>query len=70
MDSFVRTLCYVIQFCMSYFLMLGVMTYNIWICVSIVAGVAIGYYLFNSNSDEDNDDSRRKSDCDEEDICH
>ena len=51
--------------------MFGVMTYNLWICVSIVGGVAIGYYLFNSSPDDEDDDNMKRSGCQIDDgPCH
>ncbi|XP_012250678.1 high affinity copper uptake protein 1-like [Athalia rosae] len=41
-----QTFLQMIQIVISYFLMLIFMTYNVWLCVAIVLGGAIGYWLF------------------------
>ncbi|XP_057326983.1 high affinity copper uptake protein 1 isoform X1 [Microplitis mediator] len=41
-----QTLLHIIQIILSYFLMLIFMTYNVWLCVAVVLGAAIGYFLF------------------------
>ncbi|KOB66637.1 Copper transporter, partial [Operophtera brumata] len=30
----------------SYILMLVFMTYNVWLCIALVAGLAVGYFFF------------------------
>ncbi|XP_035685526.1 LOW QUALITY PROTEIN: high affinity copper uptake protein 1-like [Branchiostoma floridae] len=42
----IQTLLHVLQIVVSYFLMLGVMTYNVWLCIAVAIGAAIGYFLF------------------------
>ncbi|XP_011506566.1 PREDICTED: high affinity copper uptake protein 1 isoform X2 [Ceratosolen solmsi marchali] len=41
-----QTLLHIVQIILSYFLMLIFMTYNTWLCTGVVAGAAIGYFLF------------------------
>lgn len=43
---FIQTLLHVIQITMSFLLMLVFMTYNIGLCLAVVAGAAVGYFLF------------------------
>jgi copper transporter 1 len=44
--SSLQTVLYMIQVAISYFLMLVVMTYNSYICGSIVIGAGLGYFCF------------------------
>ncbi|XP_054719751.1 high affinity copper uptake protein 1-like [Uloborus diversus] len=41
-----QTLMHVVQMVLSYFLMLIFMTYNVWLCLAVVAGAGVGYFLF------------------------
>ncbi|XP_043276146.1 high affinity copper uptake protein 1 isoform X2 [Venturia canescens] len=41
-----QTFLHIIQIVLSYFLMLIFMTYNVWLCIAVVVGAAIGYFLF------------------------
>ena len=41
-----QSLLHVFQVAMSYTLMLGFMTFNAWICISILLGVGMGYFTF------------------------
>jgi len=41
-----QSLLHVLQVAMSYTLMLGFMTFNVWICISILFGVGLGYFTF------------------------
>lgn len=41
-----QTLLHGIQVFVSYMLMLVFMTYNIWLCLAVVLGSAVGYFLF------------------------
>ncbi|CAG5116249.1 unnamed protein product [Candidula unifasciata] len=41
-----QTLMYLLQFIGGYALMLAVMTYNIWILISVLAGFGLGYLFF------------------------
>ena len=42
----VQTLMHFFQVCLSYGLMLVVMTYNSWLCLATVLGITAGYFLF------------------------
>lgn len=46
MPHYVQTLLHLVQLTLSYFLMLIVMTYNVWLFVSVVLGCTAGYFLF------------------------
>lgn len=41
-----QTCLHIIQMVLSYFLMLIFMTYNVWLCLAVVLGAAVGYFLF------------------------
>lgn len=41
-----QTGMHIVQIVLSYFLMLIFMTYNVWLCIAVVAGAATGYFLF------------------------
>lgn len=41
-----QSLLHVLQVAISYTLMLGFMTFNVWICIAILLGAGLGYYLF------------------------
>ncbi|XP_030748858.1 high affinity copper uptake protein 1-like isoform X2 [Sitophilus oryzae] len=43
---FFQTFLHIVQMILSYFLMLIFMTYNVWLCIAIVLGAGIGYFLF------------------------
>lgn len=45
-DHFFQTLLHIIQIGVSYLLMLIFMTYNVWLCLAVIAGAALGYFLF------------------------
>ena len=42
----IQLLMHVLQYTISLILMLGFMTFNVWICLSILFGSAIGFWLF------------------------
>lgn len=42
----IQTALHLVQVILAYSLMLGFMTFNVWICLSIISGATIGYYLF------------------------
>ena len=42
----IQTVMYVLQFVWGYFIMLSVMTYNVWILISVMLGFGIGYFFF------------------------
>ncbi|GLV43760.1 Copper transporter 1A [Carabus blaptoides fortunei] len=41
-----QTFLHVVQMVLSYFLMLIFMTYNVWLCLAMVVGTAVTYFLF------------------------
>ncbi|XP_049846510.1 high affinity copper uptake protein 1-like [Schistocerca gregaria] len=43
---FFQTFLHIVQVVLSYFLMLIFMTYNVWLCLGVVIGAALGYFLF------------------------
>jgi len=43
----IQTLLHVIQVTVSYMLMLVFMTYNVWLCLAVVIGAGLGYFLFS-----------------------
>ncbi|XP_050303662.1 high affinity copper uptake protein 1 isoform X2 [Anthonomus grandis grandis] len=43
---FYQTFLHMIQMILSYFLMLIFMTYNVWLCIAVVLGAGVGYFLF------------------------
>ncbi|XP_050423732.1 high affinity copper uptake protein 1-like isoform X2 [Adelges cooleyi] len=43
---FLQTLLHIIQISISYLLMLIFMTYNIWLCLAVLFGATLGYFLF------------------------
>ncbi|RNA32773.1 high affinity copper uptake 1-like [Brachionus plicatilis] len=45
-EHFIQTILHVIQFTISYFIMLAFMTYNYWLCLSILIGIGIGFFFF------------------------
>eukprot|EP00049_Salpingoeca_infusionum_P005865 m.98016 g.98016 ORF g.98016 m.98016 type:complete len:149 (+) comp13115_c0_seq7:223-669(+) len=61
----VRAFLHMIQFTISYFIMLIAMTYNVGIFVSVMAGAFIGYFLFMrmSQSEGIKDTSALDGDC-------
>ena len=42
------TLLYLVQVILSYSLMLGFMTYNVWLCGAIIMGMVVGYVVWGS----------------------
>ncbi|CAG9127934.1 unnamed protein product [Plutella xylostella] len=42
----VQTLLHIIQTTISYILMLVFMTYNVWLCLALVLGMGLGYFVF------------------------
>lgn len=42
----IQTLLHFVQSTASYTLMLVFMTYNIWLCIALVLGLAVGYFFF------------------------
>jgi copper transporter 1 len=43
---FVLTVLHFVQVSLAYFIMLIIMTYNSWLCASVVIGATVGYFLF------------------------
>ena len=41
-----QTLLHIIQLSISYLLMLIFMTFNVWLCLSVIFGAALGYFMF------------------------
>ncbi|XP_071441433.1 high affinity copper uptake protein 1 isoform X2 [Hetaerina americana] len=41
-----QTGLHIVQVVISYFLMLIFMTYNVWLCLAVLAGAGTGYFLF------------------------
>ncbi|XP_031626339.1 high affinity copper uptake protein 1 isoform X2 [Contarinia nasturtii] len=41
-----QTFLHILQVTLSFLLMLIFMTYNVWLCLGVVVGAAIGYFLF------------------------
>lgn len=42
----IQTTLHIIQIIVSYFLMLIFMTYNVWLCLAVVLGAGVGYFIF------------------------
>lgn len=45
-DHAFQTLLQIIQIGLSYLLMLIFMTYNVWLCLAVIIGAGLGYFLF------------------------
>lgn len=45
-SHYIQTALHALQLVISYFLMLIVMTYNVWLFLSVVLGCTVGYFLF------------------------
>lgn len=43
---FIQSILHMVQVFTSFTLMLGFMTFNIWLCLSIILGAGVGYFLF------------------------
>ena len=48
----IQTVLYVVQFVWGYFLMLAIMTYNVWLVVGGVLGLGLGYFIFGCFEEE------------------
>ncbi|XP_061386699.1 high affinity copper uptake protein 1 [Musca vetustissima] len=46
LNHFIQTGLHMIQVTVSFLLMLIFMTYNVWLCLAVVVGAAVGYFLF------------------------
>ncbi|KAK2584086.1 hypothetical protein KPH14_006529 [Odynerus spinipes] len=54
---FLQAVLHVVQMIIGYFLMLIFMTYNVWLCIAMVIGTGLGYWLFAwEKSDGENTD--------------
>ncbi|KFM66349.1 High affinity copper uptake protein 1, partial [Stegodyphus mimosarum] len=42
----IQTSLHIVQIVVSYFLMLIFMTYNVWLCLAVVLGAGVGYFVF------------------------
>ncbi|KAH8314031.1 hypothetical protein KR067_013541 [Drosophila pandora] len=45
-NHLLQTLLHVLQVTLSFLLMLIFMTYNVWLCLMVVLGAGVGYFLF------------------------
>lgn len=45
-DHFIQTGLHIVQVTLSYFLMLIFMTYNAYLCVAIIVGAGVGFFIF------------------------
>ncbi|KAH9514584.1 hypothetical protein Btru_025717 [Bulinus truncatus] len=45
-SHFIQTFLHIIQVFVSYCLMLVFMTYNVWLCIAVILGAGVGYFLF------------------------
>ncbi|KAI8750790.1 high affinity copper uptake protein 1 [Biomphalaria glabrata] len=43
---FLQTFLHIVQVFISYCLMLVFMTYNVWLCLAVILGAGLGYFLF------------------------
>ena len=50
-----QTALQMVQTAMSYFLMLVVMTYNLWLCLAVLFGDAMGYLIFHRYTFDNSD---------------
>uniref|UniRef100_A0A1I7TZG9 Copper transport protein n=1 Tax=Caenorhabditis tropicalis TaxID=1561998 RepID=A0A1I7TZG9_9PELO len=56
-----QALLYIFQLCLAYLMVLIVMTYNVWLAMSVILGAGFGHWIVtafcasNSNSEETND---------------
>uniref|UniRef100_T1J240 Copper transport protein n=1 Tax=Strigamia maritima TaxID=126957 RepID=T1J240_STRMM len=41
-----QTFLHIVQVTLSYFLMLIFMTYNVWLCLAVVLGAGLGFFIF------------------------
>ncbi|CAG0915922.1 unnamed protein product [Notodromas monacha] len=44
----IQTVLHIVQFVLSYWLMLIFMTYNVWLCLALTCGAGVGYFVFGS----------------------
>lgn len=50
-----QTALHALQSTLSYLLMLVFMTYNVWLCLAVVLGLTLGYFLFGWRRSSIND---------------
>ncbi|EDW59048.1 protein SLC31A2 [Drosophila virilis] len=50
-----QTLLHMIQVTISFLLMLIFMTFNVWLCIAVVLGAGVGYYIFFARSENVSD---------------
>jgi len=43
---FIQTALHILQVAISYFLMLVFMVYNAWLCIAVVLGAGVGFFIF------------------------
>ena len=60
-DHLGQTLLYCLQMSVSYFLMLVFMTFNYWLCLAIMMGIAIGHFLFGVKQEKN--ETNETTDC-------
>lgn len=48
----IQTLLYVVQFVGGYFLMLAIMTFNLWLVIGGILGLGLGYFFFGWADEE------------------
>jgi len=46
LSHMIQVMLHMIQVTLSYLLMLVFMTYNVWLCLSVVVGAGLGYAIF------------------------
>ena len=63
----IQTVLHMLQVTISYFLMLIVMTYNVWLFIAVILGAGTGYFLFARFRESRN---RSTSLQDENEHCH
>jgi len=51
---YIQTFLHFLQFAVSYFLMLAFMTFNYWLCLSILAGITVGFFVFGVKREKNN----------------
>jgi len=50
LSHFIQTMLHMLQVFIGYLLMLAFMTYNAWICISVIVGAGLGYFVFGWRS--------------------
>lgn len=57
----VQTFMYIVQFVLGYFIMLAVMTFNLWLLIASLLGFGLGYFFFGWDEFEDPNAVRNRS---------